>query len=91
MSDVPADIPHDVMQTAYQIVSGTRLRGSSRDIAVLVVAQGIVGERDRAASHVRTAQAELAASGDGSVSRIRDAAAAILDRAHRAILLGDHP
>lgn len=91
MTDLPDNIPHDVMQAAYQIVSGTRLRGSSRDIAVLVVAQGIVGERDRAASHVRTAKAALAASGDGSVSRIRDAAALILDRAHQAILLGEQP
>jgi hypothetical protein len=89
MSDVPAEIPHDVMQAAYQIVSGTKFRGASRDVAVLVVAQGIMAERVRAASHVKTAQAELAASGDGSVSRIRDAATAIIARAHQAIIGGD--
>lgn len=89
MSDVPGDIPHDVMQIAYQVVSGTKFRGANRDIAVLIVAQGIVGERERAAGHVKSAQAELAAAGDGSVSHIRDAAAAIIDRAHQAILSGE--
>lgn len=89
MSELPNDIPHDVMQMAYQIISGTKFRGTSRDIAVLVVAQGIVGERERAAAHVEAARAALAASGDGSVSHIRDAATSIIERAHQAILRGE--
>lgn len=85
------DIPHDIMQAAYQIVSGTKFRGTNRDIAVLTVAQGIQSERDRVAAHVNAARLALVATGDGSASLVHSAASAILSDLERAILAGETP
>lgn len=83
------DIPDDILRAAYQIVAGTKFRGSNRDIAVLAVAQAIQSERDRAVGHVAAAQQALATAGDGTVSHVRIAANAILSNLANAILLGD--
>lgn len=83
------DIPEDILRSAYQIVVGTKFKGTNRDIAVLAVAQAIQSERDRAFAHVTAAQEALGASGNGSASHLRLAASAILSNLANAIILGD--
>lgn len=83
------DIPHDIMQTAHHLVAGTKFRGTTRDIAVLTIAQGILSERDRAEAHVAAARAEMVAAGDGSATRLHETATAILGKLGRAIASGE--
>lgn len=88
------DIPHDIMQAAYAAVatSGIKLAGTAkRDMVVLIVAQSIAAERDRARSHVDEARKRVRQSGDGEARRVIENVTTILDQTYRAVAEGLEP